>query len=371
MQVQSLAISWQIYDMERTPLALGLVGLCQFVPIFLLSLPAGEIADRFDQRRVLAIAQLVQALCAGLFVACSVYTPHQALPFYAILVLFGAARGFSEPCSQSLLAFLVPPDRLARSIALSSSVLTMTVIAGPALGGFLFSAGPVTTYSICLASFVMAAGLTLTCGGRRLDHTVIADGSRWARVVEGIRFVRHRPIVLGAISLDLFAVLLGGAVALLPIFARDILHTGPMGLGILRSAPAVGAALVAFWLARRPIERHTGSRMFWAVAIFWFSLAVLVVLGAADMISVFIRSSLISTATPDRMRGRVSAVNMLFVGASNELGGFESGVTAAWFGAIPAVVWGGIGTLVVVGLWMRFFPPLRHVDRLSDVAPGA
>ena len=379
MQVLSVAIGWQIYDIERTPLALGLVGLCQFVPMFLLTLPAGELADRVDPRRLLATAVTVQAACAGLFLLCSLVAPHRTLPFYIVLAMLGAARGFSEPASQSLLAFLVPQEGLAKAIAHNSSLLTVAVIAGPAVGGFLFTAGPVATYSVCLAALLLSAALALSLGGRRVDHSQTHFGERWGRVVEGIRFVRDRPIVLGAISLDLFAVLLGGAVALLPIFARDILHVGPMGLGLLRSAPAAGAAFMAFTLARYPIERKSGTHLFVAVAIFglatvafglsqnfYLSLAALLVTGASDMISVFIRSSLINFATPDPMRGRVGAVNMLFVGASGDLGEFESGMTAAWLGTVPAVLLGGLGTLAVVGIWIWLFPPLRKVDRLTD-----
>jgi MFS family permease len=382
MQVQSVAIGWQIYDMVRDPLALGLVGLCQFAPMFLLTLPAGEIADRFDQRKVFAAALAMQGACSALFLFLTLSHPHGAWPFYAVLVLFGCARGFSGPSGQSLLAFLVPLEQLPRSIALSSSAFTTAVIAGPALGGFLFALGPVPTYSVCVTGFLAAASLIVGLGGRRAapgSH----HASRLERVAAGVHFVRQRPIVLGAISLDLFAVLLGGATALLPIFARDILHVGPIGLGILRSAPAAGAALTALLLAHRPIERGTGGKMFFAVAVFGvativfglsqdfsLSLGALFVLGASDMISVFIRSALINIATPDEMRGRVSAVNMLFVGASNELGEFESGVTAAWFGTIPAVIVGGLGTLAVVATWMWLFPPLRTVDRLTDVAPA-
>ena len=382
MQVQSVAIGWQIYDIERTPLSLGLVGLCEFVPMFLLTLPAGEIADRFDQRRVLALSQALLGICSGLFLLFRLLYPRDALPFYAVLVLFGAARGFSGPSSQSLLAFLVPPERLAKSIALSSSAFTVAVIAGPALGGFLFALGPIATYSVSFLGFMFAAALTTTFAGRRFDRSTVVGVSRLERVIEGIRFVRERPVVLGAISLDLFAVLLGGAVALLPIFARDILHVGPTGLGLLRSAPAVGAALTAFTLSRWPITRSSGSRMFAAVAIFglatiafglshnfYLSLAALFVTGASDMVSVNVRQSLINFATPDPMRGRVGAVSMLFIGASNELGEFESGITAAWFGTVPAVVLGGLGTLGVVAIWMWLFPPLRTVDRLTDVAP--
>ncbi len=379
MMVQSVAIGWQIYAMENTPLALGLVGLCQFLPMLLLTLPAGELSDRFDQRKVLALALILQGICGALFLGFSMVHVKSAFAFYIILVLFGAARGFSAPAGQSLFAFLVPPERLSRSIALNSSVFTTAVIAGPALGGFLYALGPIVTYGICVAGFIGAGLLMLTLGGRRRSGSVLGEAGRLARVAEGVRFVRERPVVFGAISLDLFAVLLGGATALMPVFARDILHVGPIGLGFLRSAPAVGAALMALTLARKPIERNTGAKMFVAVAIFgvativfglstnfYLSMVALFVLGASDMISVFVRQALITYATPDEMRGRVGAVSMLFVGASNELGEFESGITAALFGTIPAVVFGGLGTLGIVTLWMKLFPPLKTVDRLGD-----
>ncbi|HEY4124076.1 MAG TPA: MFS transporter, partial [Rhizomicrobium sp.] len=297
MQMQSVAIGWQIYSLTNSAFALGLVGLCQFAPMFLLTLPAGDIADRVDQRRVLAIAMLVEALASALFLALSLAHVAKVWPFYSVLVLFGAARGFAGPSGQSLVAFLVPEEKLARSIALSSSVFTTAVIAGPALGGFLYAFGAFVTYSVCCFCFLFAATLTIVLGGRRRAQTV-SEGSRLERVAEGVRFVRSRPVILGAISLDLFAVLLGGAVALLPIYARDILHAGPVGLGLLRAAPAVGAALVALTLARFPIERHTGIVMFSAVGLFGIativfglsknfplSIAALFILGASDMIS--------------------------------------------------------------------------------------
>jgi len=382
MQVQSVGIAWQIYNIENTPFALGLVGLCQFAPMFLLTLPAGEVTDRFDQRRVLSFAFLAQAACAVLFVLLSVSQPRNTQLFFSVLVLFGAARAFSGPAGQSLLPFLVPPEKLPRAIALNSSGFTIAVIAGPALGGIVLFAGPVFVYSLAGAAFVLSAILTAILRGRRIDRASHITASRFERVKEGVRFVRHRPIVLGAISLDLFAVLLGGAVALLPIYARDILHVGSSGYGALRSAQAVGAAAMAFSLTRWPIQRHTGIIMFAAVAVFglatvvfgvstsfYLSFAALFATGAADMISVFVRSALIQYATPDEMRGRVSAVSMLFIGASNELGEFESGITASWFGgAVASVVVGGIGTLAVVAIWMGLFPPLRKIDRLADAA---
>ncbi|HWA69189.1 MAG TPA: MFS transporter [Rhizomicrobium sp.] len=379
IQVQSVAIGWQIYDMERTPLALGLVGLCQFLPMFALTLPAGDITDRFNQRRVYSLAAALQACCSALFLALSLLTPHTAWPYYLVLVLFGAARGFAGPSGSSLLPFLVPPARLPQSMAFSSSFFTAAVIGGPALGGFLYVLGPVHVYSICIAGFVGAALIVSNLGGRRFAPQDSSQ-TRYERVAEGVGFVRSRPVVLGAISLDLFAVLLGGATALLPVYARDILHVGPKGLGFLRSAPAVGAFTMAFVLTHWPIRRHVGAKMFAAVAIFgaativfglstwfWLSLLALFVLGASDMVSVNVRSSLIQLSTPDTMRGRVSSVSMLFIGASNELGEFESGTTAALMGTVPAVVAGGIGTLLVVVLWTKLFPPLRKVDKFADV----
>lgn len=380
MQIQSVAIGWQIYAITHSTLALGIVGLCQFAPMFLFTLPAGELSDRFDQRRILSTTQALQAVCGSLLLLLSLAQPSSAWPYYAILVLFGSARGFYAPANQSLLPFLVSPEKLPKAIALSSSVFTTAVIAGPALGGFLYAFGPAYTYGVGVVGFLGASLLIASLGGRRRRAHVASGASRLERVAEGVRFVRRRPVVLGAISLDLFAVLLGGATALLPVYARDILHAGPIGLGVLRSGPAIGAALMALALAHKPLARHAGVTMFFSVALFgvativfglskhfYLSLAALATLGASDMISVFVRSALIQYATPDEMRGRVSAVSMLFVGASNELGEFESGVTAAWFGTIPAVVLGGLGTLGVVAVWMWLFPPLRQVDKLSDV----
>jgi MFS family permease len=380
MQVQSVAIGWQIYDIVRTPMALGLVGLCQFVPMFLLTLPAGDIADRFNQRRVSAIAGGLQAFCSVLFLVLTLLTPHIAWPFYLVLILFGAARGLSGPSGQSLLPFLVDQTRLPRAISINSSAFTAAVIAGPALGGFLYALGPPAVYVLCIVGFTMAAFIVMRLGGR---HFVAEESaaSGVERVAEGVRFVRSRPVMLGAISLDLFAVLLGGATALLPVFARDILHAGPIGFGILRSTPAAGAFVVASYLTRYQIAHRVGAKMFVSVAVFgvativfglstWFplSLLALFVMGASDMVSVNIRSSLIQLATPDAMRGRVSSVNMLFIGASNELGEFESGTAAALLGTVPAVVVGGIGTLLVVAIWAKLFPPLRTVDKFTDVA---
>src|SRR5579883_1439551 len=367
MLVESVSVGWQVYDLSRSPLALGIVGLVEFVPMFLLVLPAGEIADRFDQRRILALSRLTEAVASALLLGFVLTHRRSVWPLYGVILLIGAARGFSGPAGRSLLPFLVPPERLSKAIAWSSSVSQLAIVAGPAVGGFAYALGPAIAYGGCLVTFLVAAfGLTLL-GGRRAGHDPSRLASRIARVREGIHFVRSRPIVLGAISLDLFAVL----------------HVGPTGLGLLRSAPAFGAAIVAIRLTRRPLERKVGATMFSAVAAFgvativfglsknfYLSLAALAVSGAADQVSVYIRAALVQFATPDAMRGRVSAVSTLFISASNELGGFESGVTAALFGTVPAVVLGGLGTLAVVAIWMRAFPPLRTVDRMEEVVPA-
>jgi MFS family permease len=381
--VQSVCVGWQVYDLTQSALALGIVGLVEFVPMFLLALPAGELADRFDPRRIITLASLLEALSSALLLIFVLTRQTSVWPLYCVILLFGTARGFSGPATRSLLPFLVPPEKLPRSLAWGSSVMQLAIVGGPALGGFAYALGPAIAYGGALiAALVCAIGM-LSLGGRRLTSDTAALASRLARVREGIDFVRSRPVVFGAISLDLFAVLLGGAVSLLPIYARDILHVGPTGLGILRSAPAFGAALTALYLTRRPVERKVGHAMFAAVVVFGIgtivfgvsrnfglSLAALAVTGAADQISVYIRSALVQFATPDAMRGRVSSVSTLFISASNELGGFESGVTAALLGTVPAVVLGGVGTLVVVAIWMRAFPPLRTVDRMRDVMPG-
>lgn len=383
MLVQSVSVGWQVYDLTHSALALGLVGLVEFVPMFLLALPAGELADRFDPRRIIMLASLLEALSSGLLLIFVLTHQTSVWPLYAVILLYGAARGFSGPATRSLLPFLVPPEKLPKSLAWGSSITQLAIIAGPALGGFAYALGAAIAYGgALLASLASAVGM-LFLGGRRLTPDMAVLASRLARVREGIAFVRSRPVVFGAISLDLFAVLLGGAVSLLPIYARDILHVGPTGLGLLRSAPAFGAALTALCLTRRPVERKVGHTMFAAVVVFGIgtivfgisrnfglSLAALAVTGAADQISVYIRSALVQFATPDAMRGRVSSVSTLFISASNELGGFESGVTAALLGTVPAVVLGGVGTLVVVAVWMRVFPPLRTVDRMRDVMPG-
>ena len=380
-QIQSVVVGWQLYDMTRDPLTLGWVGLAQFLPMALLVLPAGDAADRLPRRLILTASWLVQAIAGLLFLSLTLSGSQSPVGFFGVLVLFGMARAFAGPGMQSLLPQLVSEAQLPKAIAWNSSAFQVAVIGGPALGGAVYLLGPAFAYLLCALLFAGAA-VSIAMIRRRLPAR--ADTSRqsaFARFTAGIVYVRTRPIILGAISLDLFAVLLGGATALLPVYAHEILHVGPAGLGLLRSAVAIGAFAMGIYLGHNALERRAGAIMFAAVAIFGFATIVfglsssfvlsffaLMIMGAADMISVFVRSSLIQLATPDAMRGRVNAVNMLFIGASNELGEFESGVTAALFGTVGAVVIGGAGTLAVVGIWMALFPALRRVDRLSDVA---
>ncbi len=382
MQVQSAAVAWHIYELTRDPFALGLVGLAQFGPMFALTLYAGDVADRYERRRVLAASYFVEAMCAALFLTLIVSGVTETWPYFATLVLFGAARAFSAPASQSFLPQIVTVEELPRAISVSSTVFQVAVIAGPALGGAVLLLGTDAAYAISLALFLLGATLIYGIRVAPKVRTQVLSGSLIERVAEGIAYVRRRQELLGAISLDLFAVLLGGATALLPFFANEILHVGPLGFGILKAAPAVGAAAISIAITIWPIGRFAGAKMFACVAIFgaatvvfglsenfYLSLFALIVLGASDMVSVNVRHSLTQLATPDHMRGRVSAVNMLFIGASNELGEFESGITAYWWGTVPAVIVGGLGTLAVVGIWAYWFPALRNVDRLSDLKP--
>ena len=376
-QAQSVAVGWWVYDLTRDPLDLGLVGLAIFLPAVLLVLVAGHVADRFDRRLILITCYAVAALAAlGLF-ACAWVGVQSVLPIYALLVVFGTCRAFANPAGQAIVPNLVPPEDLAAAVAWHALAWQAAIVIGPAVGGLLYLLGAPVVFAAGTLGFLV----TLVLLGR-IRHRLIARAPEpldWTRVLAGLRFIRSQPVVLGAISLDLFAVLLGGATALLPIYARDILHVGPAGLGLLRSMPAVGAVLMALWLAHRPLQRQTGRRLFQSVAVFglgtigfglsthlWLSLVFLFILGAADMVSVYIRMTLVQLETPDAMRGRVSAVNTVFIGASNELGEFESGALAALIGAVPAVVAGGVGTLAVVVLWARWFPTLLRRDRLVE-----
>jgi MFS family permease len=382
IQIQSVAVGYQVYEITSDPLQLGFVGLAQFLPMLALILPAGDLAERYNRRTILLISCLLEAVVASAFFALTVFKVDTLWAFYLVLALFGVVRTLSAPASQSLVPLLVPPEHLSKAIAWSSSAFQTATIVGPALGGALYLFGPEAAYSIC---FVLALVVAALFGMMRVSMAArdIKNSTAFQRAIAGIDYVKAHPIILGAISLDLFAVLLGGATALLPVYARDILHVGAFGNGLLRTAPAVGAAVTGLWLGYRPLNQKTGAWMFGCVALFGVATVVfglsenfvvsfvaLIVLGASDMVSVFVRSTLIQAATPDAMRGRVSAVSMLFVGASNELGEFESGGAAHLVGTVPAVVIGGLGTLGVVALWMWLFPALRQVDRLSDVKAG-
>ncbi|VXB25112.1 Predicted arabinose efflux permease, MFS family [Pseudomonas sp. 8AS] len=379
-QMLTVAIGWHLYQLTGSVLDLGLVGLAEFLPRLLFMLHAGHVADRFERRKIAAACQGLQALVAlALLLGSSTDSVSRELIF-VLAFLLGLARTFEMPATQALLPNVVPAELFPRAVAASASAMQAATIVAPALGGLLYAFGANWVYGPGVLLYVMACALML--GLSASGQVLRKERASLESLLAGIRFIRSKPDVLGSISLDLFAVLLGGATALLPVFAKDILLTGPWGLGLLRSAPAVGALLMSLWLAHYPIERRTGPIMFGSVAIFgvatiafglstsfWFSLAVLVLLGAADMISMVIRGTLVQLETPDAMRGRVSAVNGLFIGASNQLGEFESGVTAAWFGTVPAVVIGGAGTLLICGTWIKLFPSLARRDKLHQDRP--
>jgi MFS family permease len=378
-QMLSVAIGWQIYHLTKSAFALGLVGLCQFLPMVALTLLVGHVADRFDRRRIVAICLSIEALCA-LVLAIGVITQSLPLPvIYLLIVLGGSARAFESPTMATLIPALVPRSGLQRATAWSSSSNQTAQILGPALGGGIYAISAGAPFVIATLLFVtggvLIASLHLTRRPAQRKPTTLAS------LFSGIHFIRSRPVILGTISLDLFAVLLGGATALLPIFADHILKTGPWGLGMLRSAPAVGALIMSLYLARKPLSGAIGHTLFGALLLFGaatvvfalssslvLSLISLVVLGASDAVSVVVRTTLVQLQTPDEMLGRVSAVNMLFIGTSNQLGEFESGTTAAIFGTVPAVVIGGLGTIFVSLLWMKLFPALRNIRSL-DGAP--
>jgi MFS family permease len=376
-QIQAVAIAWQVYELTGSALDLGLVGLMQFLPRLVLLPIAGDLADRLDRRRLVAVAQGAQALAMGVLAWLTLAGAVNRELIFLLLVVMGSARAFEMPTTQALLPSLVPEDLLPRAVAMGASAMQAATIAAPALAGVLYVLGAGQVHSLAATAFACATLLTLALRPLRRQEPVAGDAGGWARFLEGLSFVRaHRP-VLGAISLDMMAVLLGGATALLPIVAAEILHTGPWGLGVLRSAPAVGALGMSLWLARHPLQGRVGRSMFIAVAIFglatiafglsrslWLSVPILALLGGADMVSMVFRQSYVQLETPDPMRGRVSAVNSMFIGASNQLGEFESGLTAEWFGVVPAILLGGVGTLLVAGLWWRWFPELARVDRL-------
>jgi MFS family permease len=377
-EMQSVAVGWQIYDITHRPLDLGLVGLAQFLPPFLLFLFAGHAADRFQRKRIIMICYGAFAACSLLLFAITVRDVRSTAPIYAVLLLVGIVRAYNGPAGQAFLPLLVPEKDFPNAVAWGSSIFMAATILGPALGGIIYGLSG-NANDVYIAAAITFAISVLLVGSIKLQiqqrprQTLSMES-----VLAGFRFVWRTKLVLGAISLDLFAVLLGGAVALLPVYAREILAIGPRGLGILRAAPGVGAVITAITLAHWPLKRRAGFKMMWCVAGFglftvifgisrniYLSLFALLMIGATDMVSVIIRSTMVQLATPDEMRGRVSAVNMIFIGASNEFGQFESGLTAQWFGTVPAVVLGGIGTLIVVAAYSWFFPELRNVDRLS------
>jgi MFS family permease len=377
-QVQSVAVGWQVYSLTGDPMDLGWVGLAQFLPLMLLSLYAGQVADRFDRKRIVIVCRLGFAAGSVALAALSLSSAPAVEPIWVVLVWLGSTRAFVGPATSALLPGLVEESRLPRAIAMSSTTFQVAVIVGPAVGGFVYAAGgPVAAY-LAAAGLELVAAAQLAGIRKRFPRPDTLRESGLPLLLSGVRYVFANKVLLGAISLDLFAVLLGGAVALMPIYARDILDVGTTGLGLLRAAPAVGAAVVAIAFAVRPLERRAGRWMLLAVALFGvativfglsesfgLSLAALAVLGGADMVSVVIRQSLIQLRTPDEMRGRVTGVNYIFIGASNELGEFESGLTAAWLGTVPAVVIGGVGTLLVTVAAAVLFPALRREDRLA------
>ena len=384
VQIQSVGLGWVVYavarqalDVKQSALYVGLIGLAAFIPVLLLTLPAGEIADRHNRRAILLVCYLGEIATAA-FLAFAVALHFASLPLLlAASAVFGVFRAFMAPASTALGPMLVTRDLLPRAIAWTSLSFQAGATLGPALGGVILSASPTAAFATSAGLYLLAAVLVALIG----DNTqpAVSAGSRWALVKEGLAYVWTNRIVFGAISLDLFAVLLGGATALLPVFARDVLHAGPEGFGILRASPAIGAAAIGLLLAFKPIHRHAGPIMFAGVAVFGLativfglskslplSVAALAVLGGADMLSVYVRQTLMQIVTPDHMRGRVASVSFLFIGASNELGEFESGVVARFLGPVGAALFGGVGALAVTAIWAKLFPALRQADRLDN-----
>lgn len=376
-QMQVVAVGWQIYDLTNSALALGLAGLIQFAPSLLFLFAVGPIIDRARRDRIMRVCRMVEASVAGLLLLGSVQGWLTRELIFVLVFVIGTAKAFSMPAGQAFMPNLVPPEVLPRAVALSSSAHQTATIVGPALGGLLYAIGPQVVYGASTGLFLTAAVMIALIRTPILVRKPVPITREY--LFGGIEFIRAKPVLLGAIALDMFAVMLGGATALLPIFARDILQVGPIGLGVLRCAPAIGALAMALFLARHPIERKAGRTLLVAVGVFGvamivfglsqsfvLSMVALAVSGAADMVSVVIRMSIMQLETPDEMRGRVSAVNSLFIGASNQIGEFESGAVAALIGAVGSAVVGGIGTLLVVAFWFRLFPALAKRDKVYE-----
>jgi MFS family permease len=375
VQVLAVSVAWLVYDLTRNPFHLGILGLVQFLPLLLLVLVTGAVADRFGRRRVMTTAVNVQLLCAVGMLVYAAMGPSSPVPVFVLLMLLAVGRAFFGPASQSLVVNLVPREDFANAVTWNSSAWQIASIAGPAVGGLLYGISAMTAFGAACLMLVAASVLLL-----RIPEPPPPEQPRkvtFDSLFDGLRFIRKQPVVLGAISLDLFAVLLGGAVALLPVYARDILNLGPWGLGLLRAAPGVGALGMAAFLAMSPIRDHAGYLLLGCVALFggftamfgistvpWLSILLLALIGASDMVSVVIRETLLQLWTPDEVRGRVNAANMVFLGASNELGEFRAGLMAAWLGVVPAVVFGGVGSIVVASLWAWKFPQLRDARYL-------
>ncbi len=381
-QMTAVAVGWQVYAIHRSAFDLGLIGLAEFVPLPLLALPAGQLADRLARKRVFAVSLAGEALVAGLLLVVTLHGAHALWAFVALAFLTGATLAVGSPAARALTPELVPADLLAGAIAIRSVAFEVATIAGPALGGVLFAAKPEAVYAVAVALFGVAIVNVLLLSRRVPVPTGEAPGIE--SLLGGIRFIRGTPVLLGAITLDLFAVLFGGAVALLPLYARSILHTGPIGFGVLRSMPAAGALLGAILLTRRSIGGRAGAKLLWVVGAFgacmvafglsrtiWLSAAALALSGFVDMFSMNIRQSTVALATPNALLGRVNSVEMVFISASNELGAFESGAAAALLGATPAVVAGGAITIVLALVWPRVFPALARIDRLEELRPAA
>lgn len=381
VEMQAVAVGWQVYEITKSPLDLGYVGLAQFLPGILLFPVSGHASDRFERRHVLSTCYAGFAVCFALLLTLARRSAHSVTSIYLVLILLGVVRSFNGTASRSILPQLVPEEHFPNAVAWNATTFQAATILGPSFGGILYAAfrGPSVVY---VAATVTAVGALISTF--RIKPEVKArplEPMTFKTAFAGLRYIWREKLILGAISLDLFAVLLGGAVALLPVYAREILHTGPWGLGLLRTAPGVGAAVMAVALAHRPLRGRSGPTLLWSVAGFGvftiifgvsrslvLSLIALFLLGASDMISVIIRATLVQLGTPDAMRGRVTAVDMIFIGASNEFGQFESGLTAQWFGTVPAVVLGGIGTLVVIAIWAWRFPELRNAGELLSAA---